>query len=148
MGRFGVLWPRQAAHVDGRPIFRQMHPLRQRECMLERRCQVCGRSAISSSGMLSWLLPGRPRRGLVCVSKPPVCGNCIPEVLDRCPHLHDVRVYTSSDYEPRGVVGLVMAGQGDPDFHEVPLTNGAALAVTLAMALIVRIPDLQLMPIT
>ena len=143
---FDVLWPRQAPHLDGHPIFQQMHPLRQRECMLERRCQVCRQSALSPLGRLSWLLPGQVTSGLVCVSKPPVCVPCISDARNRCPHLHDAQTYTSSDYVPRGVVGLVLLS-ADPDFHEVSFADTSVLAVTLAMALIVRVPDLLPVPL-
>lgn len=138
---FNVLWPRQAPHVDGRPIYRQMHPLRQRECMLQRRCQVCRRSTLTPAGNLTWLLPGTVTSGLVCLSKPPVCVPCISDARGSCPHLRDAHTYISSDYEPRGIVGLVLTGF-DPDFHEVSLADTESLAVSLAMALIVRVRDL------
>src|ERR1043165_6650830 len=44
--RDGVLWIRITTSIgDGRPLYRQMHPFRQRRAMRKLLCQVCARPA-------------------------------------------------------------------------------------------------------
>ncbi|RKN37800.1 hypothetical protein [Streptomyces hoynatensis] len=93
--RHGVLWARVGeAPGSGRPDFRVMHPARQRQCMGERRCQVCGGPADRNGK--GWLFalrrpePGEEAagwpEGLLCM-KPPVCEPCAHLAVQHCPHL-------------------------------------------------------------
>ncbi|MEU7741957.1 hypothetical protein [Nonomuraea sp. NPDC049158] len=136
----GVLWARQKCDRRGKVNYKEMHTLRQRTCMLHRLCQVCEGPALDpSTGRLSWVfheeLPATSGR----LSKPPTCLRCIPEALAACPHLQlDAHVYTSPDYEPWGVKGVVFSTSGRPAFQDIPLTDLPTLELTLARALIVH----------
>ncbi|WP_147450748.1 hypothetical protein [Streptomyces hoynatensis] len=93
--RHGVLWARVGqAPGSGRPDYRVMHPVRQRQAMLERRCQVC--SGPADRNAKGWLfavrrpeaaedMPGWPE-GLLC-TKPPVCRPCARLAARHCPYL-------------------------------------------------------------
>ncbi|WP_433511334.1 hypothetical protein ACQP2T_47060 [Nonomuraea sp. CA-143628] len=140
----GVLWARQKCDRRGKVNYKEMHTLRQRECMLHRLCQVCEGSAMDpGTGRLSWVfheeLPAASGR----LSKPPTCLRCIPEARAACPHLQrEAHVYTSPDYEPWGVKGIVFSASGRPTLQDVPLTDLHTLEFTLARALIVHVSNL------
>ncbi|MEU4225783.1 hypothetical protein AB0F17_15935 [Nonomuraea sp. NPDC026600] len=147
---FGALWARQATNRVGDPDFRALHTLRQRECMLGRLCQVCqGSAADPSSGRLWWVWPAPVAASSAVLSKPPTCRACIPKAIAACPSLRgSAHVYTSDDYEPRGVVGHVFSDVGGVlrmqegllpgRLWEIPLDAFRRLEYTLARALIVR----------
>ncbi|MDT0305806.1 hypothetical protein RM780_02355 [Streptomyces sp. DSM 44917] len=89
--RHGVLWARMAeAPGEGRPDFRALHSVRQREAMLRRLCQVCGGPAERTSR--GWLfLMQRPEgepEGML-TTKPPVCRPCAGLAARHCPRLTD-----------------------------------------------------------
>ncbi len=88
-----VLWfrtPFRPGH--GRPVFGQIHPLRQRRTMRRLLCQVCGGPADCSENGVLWLLkdhredwPTWPDG--MGVTEPPVCVPCVRLSLRLCPAL-------------------------------------------------------------
>ncbi|WP_433893349.1 hypothetical protein [Streptomyces sp. CA-111067] len=103
--RHGVLWARMTwAPGSGKPRFADMHPLRQRDAMLLKLCQVCGKPADRTRE--GWLFleargehmanlpdPSAPYQG--CTSKPPVCSGCAQLAARMCPHLGDPVAFRS-----------------------------------------------------
>ncbi|WP_433509237.1 hypothetical protein ACQP2T_35380 [Nonomuraea sp. CA-143628] len=64
-----------------------------------------------------------------------------------CPCLQrEAHVYTSADYLPWGVKGLVFSASGRPTLQDVPLTDLCTLEFTLARALIVHVSNLRPAP--
>jgi hypothetical protein len=85
--RHGILWMHLSARIgSGQAQFAQLHPIRQRRAIDERRCQICGQRI---SGQLTFLLPdswlGAPT---VETFHPPVCERCAPMAMRLCPHVH------------------------------------------------------------
>jgi hypothetical protein len=81
----GVLWMRTDTSRGGTPQFAQLNVWRQRRCMIDGLCQVCGQSAEGS-----WLIPrveGRPNGRPMTIATPPTCAPCIEEARKVCPHL-------------------------------------------------------------
>ncbi|MEV6156043.1 hypothetical protein AB0L53_37440 [Nonomuraea sp. NPDC052129] len=140
-----VLWARQKCDRRGKVNYKEMHTLRQRACMLHRLCQVCEGPALDpGTGRLSWVFHNKTHAASGHLSKPPTCVRCIPEALDACPHLqHQAHVYTSPDYKPWGVKGIVVPPSGPPTLQDVSLTDRHTLEYTLARALIVHVSDLR-----
>ncbi|WP_433889865.1 hypothetical protein [Streptomyces sp. CA-111067] len=103
--RHGVLWARTTwAPGSGTPQFADMHPLRQRDAMLLKLCQVCGKPADRTRE--GWLFleargphtldlpdPADPYQGFT--SKPPVCSGCAVLAARMCPHLGDPVAFRS-----------------------------------------------------
>ena len=144
----GVLWARQKWQQQGDANYREMHTLRQRECMLDRLCQVCRGPAMNpGTGRLSWVFHEEVRAASGRLSKPPTCMGCIPEARVACPHLQrEAHVYTSADYQPWGVKGIVFSPGEEPVRKDVSLADFYALEWTLARALVVHVQDLHLEP--
>lgn len=148
----GVLWARQEGHRRGRPLLRDVHTTRQRECMLGRLCQVCHGSALHD-GRVWWLLPQGITAPTATLSKSPTCPACIPMALASCRAMAGACAYSSADYEPSAVLGhvfirsaggLQMAEGVRPGFiHEIPLDATRFVARTLARALMVHTWDLR-----
>lgn len=138
---FGWLWARADGPATGTPQFGQLHPRRQRQCMDELRCQVCGRRQPTSRS--TWLLPSSDMQ----TSPPrtthaPVCPSCMRQALALCPHLSrgGWQAFSAQSVEPVGVYADVY----DPDTGRVqmkgtlPLTHpwaGRALAKQRVVAL-------------
>ncbi|MGW5731734.1 MULTISPECIES: hypothetical protein [Streptomyces] len=94
----GVLWARvtQSLGADrlptGAPRWRLIHPARQRECMLNFRCQVCLGDARSPEGLLFLEskkdgVPVSTLSATVRTAQPPVCRQHARTATERCPHL-------------------------------------------------------------
>lgn len=89
----GVLWRQTVARRGvGRPLFSEVHPMRQRRAMTRLLCQVCGKPADRTEGGVLWLMrdhrddwPDWPD-GLASV-EPPVCLQCVGVSLRLCPAL-------------------------------------------------------------
>ncbi|KAB8165788.1 hypothetical protein FH609_015400 [Streptomyces sp. 3MP-14] len=129
----GVLWARSADGCgEGRPVFPAMHPLRQREAMFNRLCQVCAKPASrTSDGVL--FLNQREAEGDgeepdhwegALTTKPPVCLPCAALAVRLCPHLTDPIAIRSRAPRLWGVFGgffvsTLTGGWADP----VPGTN-------------------------
>ncbi|WP_367139433.1 hypothetical protein [Saccharothrix sp. HUAS TT1] len=106
---FGLLW--FSGHDRpgvGEPQFAIVHAQRQRDCMIGRRCQVCG-TPFPRGGPVTFLVPehvvpedGRPFE----TAHPPVCGPCRPYALVQCPHLRQVPFawVVARAYRPTGVL--------------------------------------------
>jgi len=105
-----VLWRRELNRQgSGGPIWGQVHARRQRQAMLEHRCQVCGEALPSTN--VPWLMPraewdnNLPQ--LSCTNNPPTCERCWPIAAARCPHLRAkgfVKFYVAM-VKPWGVLG-------------------------------------------
>ncbi|MFE1959889.1 hypothetical protein [Streptomyces sp. NPDC059479] len=89
----GVLWTRALSRPgQGRPVFGDVHPLRQRRAMRRLLCQVCGGPADRNEQGVLWLLgdhredwPGWPEN--MAATHPPVCLPCAGQSVQACPHL-------------------------------------------------------------
>jgi hypothetical protein len=89
----GVLWRRMPARPgQGRPLFGEVHPLRQRRAMRRLLCQVCGGPADRTGDGMLWLLrdyrddwPDWPEG--MGVAEPPVCLPCAHTSTRLCPAL-------------------------------------------------------------
>ncbi|WP_433891927.1 hypothetical protein [Streptomyces sp. CA-111067] len=109
----GVLWARLSiAPGSGRPIFEAMHSVRQREAMLHRLCQVCGKPAerteqgwlfLSQYTRLTHAMGDSANQGFT--SKPPICPPCARLAVELCPHLTDPVVIRSANPRVWGVSG-------------------------------------------
>lgn len=111
----GWLWMPAPDDPDGgTPEWTQVHPTRQRRCMDEGRCQVCGEQRDD----LVWLPPKYELKetvaGLCAVTyTPPVCVGCVPIARAQCPHL---RRTGPTAYVPRRVLTWGVLG----DIHQIP----------------------------
>jgi hypothetical protein len=87
----------------GAPRLASLHPIRQRECVLKRKCQVCGRSIKPSS---TCLLVGGERhevdgKTLFGFREPPLHPRCAVFALYACPGINRAEVVVSEqrDYD-------------------------------------------------
>ncbi|AXI79065.1 hypothetical protein [Peterkaempfera bronchialis] len=143
----GVLWTRVPSQPGkGTPEFGKVHTLRQRLCMAELRCQICGGPADRSPSGVLWLIDADPselRPGDERTAHPPVCRPCAIRSTTACPHLRPaftalrVRAFlpygvTGALYAPaRPMPVTVNAGQfrlGDP---HLPWVRATQLLLTL-----------------
>jgi hypothetical protein len=109
----GVLWARmQVAPGSGRPMFDRMHSVRQREALLRKLCQVCGKPAdwteqgwlfLSQYTHLTHAMGDSADQGFT--SKPPVCTPCAQLAVRLCPHLTDPVAIRSAKPRVWGVSG-------------------------------------------
>jgi hypothetical protein len=89
----GVLWQREPSRPGhGRPLYGQVHSLRQRRVMRRLRCGVCAGPADRAEQGVLWLLrdhrddwPGWPEG--MGVTEPPVCLPCARVSVHACPAL-------------------------------------------------------------
>lgn len=79
---------------SGRPVFRDVHPRRQRECMEGLLCQVCARPASTTRGGTLFLArrrePEEMRAGWPedsLTAQPPLCVPCARVSVERCHYL-------------------------------------------------------------
>jgi hypothetical protein len=91
----GLLWTRVAARPGvGEPIYRELHPLRQRRAMRRLLCQVCAGPADQTDQGVLWLIhddrgqwPGWPEGAQN--TQPPLCLRCARISVKACPWLRD-----------------------------------------------------------
>jgi hypothetical protein len=110
--RDGVLWIRMSLRPGhGRPLYNQMHPLRQRRAMHRLLCQVCAGPADQTEDGHLWLLTdhrqdwaGWPEGS--ANPFPPVCLACAHLSAQLCPPLRRGFVAVRAHSEPHGVVGV------------------------------------------
>lgn len=110
----GVLWMREGgSRGEGDPEWSQVSTARQRACMLDPRCQVCG--TIIEGTEIPWLLPAsamdrKTRTGLTTMT-PPICETCIPIAMASCPQLGRTKVtaLTVHAYRPWAYFGDYVA---------------------------------------
>lgn len=118
---FGLMWDRDRdAPGTGEPKFAVVHARRQRACMIDRRCQVCGNpfgdepvtflestSLKDDDGNHHYDLPGQPYFTI----QAPVCRTCIPVALRKCPAQRKARharvIVTAHAYHPHAVLADV-----------------------------------------
>ncbi|MEU2725713.1 hypothetical protein [Streptomyces smyrnaeus] len=87
-----------------------MHALRQRQCMLHLRCQICGEETFGRSDeRYLWLVAGsEPLQEGEESWSPPVHESCAAEAVRYCPHLRKSHVAALVDAPMFwGVAGLV-----------------------------------------
>ena len=104
----GVLWARDRQDRSGWPEFGQVNALRQRACMLERLCQVCGQPITESP--IRWLMGPQHLytvQGRYVTMSPPTCERCAELSKELCPHLSTKgsRLLLVQRYEIWGVYG-------------------------------------------
>ncbi|WP_019629335.1 hypothetical protein [Actinomadura atramentaria] len=109
--RHGVLWARNTSSPGvGRPLFKNVHHLRQRRAMRRLLCQVCGTPCGTDA---RWLLSAAEYRedpwpSPVLTSHPPVCPDCVDRSVRLCPHLRDGHVALTADRpRPAAVSGIL-----------------------------------------
>ncbi|WP_053739170.1 hypothetical protein [Nocardia sp. NRRL S-836] len=107
---FGLLWFSGLNKPGvGEPLWAQVHALRQRECMVGRRCQVCG-GTFPHGQAVTFLVPEKdvPEDGSPFETlHPPVCDTCRPWALLQCPHLREQATFvwvTARAYRPTSVL--------------------------------------------
>ncbi|WP_433366884.1 hypothetical protein [Streptosporangium sp. CA-115845] len=152
---FGALWARCGTAQEGRILWPMVHTLRQRRCMLNRLCRVCGEPATDpDTGRITWIMPfAAPGalRSTMSTANPPICKAHLGEALATCPHLRVGApvVCTVSDYFPIGVLANLYgeAGHGRvvETHHQrhIGLDEFNRLHRALATQLIVQVHDLQ-----
>lgn len=110
---WGVLWARTASRIGvGRPLFTDMHPLRQRRSMLRLLCQVCGQPADWNECGHLWLVakpvtapPDWPEGAPVTL--PPVCVACARASVRMCPALRSGYSAVRAHSTVCGVTGVL-----------------------------------------
>lgn len=106
----GVLWRCPPSSVGvGRPLFKVIHPRRQRHAMRRLLCQVCAQPADWDERGVLWLLndyrhdwPGWPER--MANTQPPLCLPCARASVQLCPSLRRGWVAVRSRRHP--IVGV------------------------------------------
>jgi hypothetical protein len=85
----GYLWVDTPTRRLGRPLWGDVHRVRQAACMdtWRPRCQVCGLRL--KARPVDWLVPTAegPRDDIVNTLSPPVCSNCVQLATTHCPVL-------------------------------------------------------------
>ena len=148
----GVLWARQGLGRLGKPQWKLVNTIRQRNAMLRLLCQVCGQPAAGADGRVPWVLADDPddtAKSKGYTNAPPTCAACIPEALVACPRLRrGAAVYTVGSAEPYGVLADTFwpSGGGPVELARgavVPLDAFHRLEYALAKQLLVVLDDLQ-----
>ena len=112
--RNGVLWVRSQFRLgQGRPVFGQVHPMRQRRTMQRLLCQVCAGPADRTEDGVLWLLkdhrddwPSWPNG--MGVTEPPICASCVRVSLRVCPALRKgAAVVRAGSFVAAGVHGIL-----------------------------------------
>lgn len=141
-----TLWMREFndKQGEGEPKFGLVSSTRQRTCMLERRCQVCGQPIAGE--MTPYVFPRwvarKERHGTKqLTATPPTCVACIPIAAKLCPVLRKgENVYYEVAYQrPAGVFGDRWIKVGERKIHDqgdAPLGAPYVLARTLIVDLI------------
>lgn len=153
----GVLWHADRdAPGSGEPQFRQLHARRQRACMAERRCQVCGRhfGALPTTFLeAAAKLPADPAAPFV-TDTAPTCLTCEPVALRRCPaQRRTPRVLvTATTFEPYAVYGDLLGPALDGGIRYQVLgrifpLGDRRLTRVVAKQLLVRITDYTAQPV-
>ncbi len=152
----GVLWERKPLRRGvGRPLFAEVHPLRQRRAMRRLLCQVCGGPADQSDYGVLWLLqdhredwPGWPNR--MGVTEPPVCVPCVGLSVRLCPALRRRAVVVRVGSCPVAGVGGVLYEPGFPPVAvgpaSVELDDEPAIRWVIAAHLIRRLGESRIVP--
>jgi hypothetical protein len=109
----GVLWQRHTARIgDGRPLYKVVHPARQRRVMSRLLCQVCAQAADHTQVGTLWLLPAREvaafdgTDGWV-TRHPPLCAPCARISVRVCPGMQPDYVAIRAHSMVCGVIGTI-----------------------------------------
>ncbi|MEU7278702.1 hypothetical protein AB0A69_07920 [Streptomyces sp. NPDC045431] len=156
----GVLWGRCSQTIrsatnmpTGQPRWKFVHPSRQRETMLELRCQVCVQPAKTPLG---WIFMAGPQElgsesDLVITVQPPVCAKHVRPAALLCPHLDGQPLIFLAQAAPLyGVHGTLYGFSAEHGVHVVdtpehPLPYGHPnLPTFLASQLVRRLKAFQL----
>lgn len=142
---WGVLWSRTVARIGaGRPLFKDLHPRRQRRAMLRLLCQVCAQPADRTEQGSLWLVPGSDIGGWddwpegMCTIYPPLCEHCARLSVRMCPALRTHCVALRARSRICGVSGLVFQPRhpfprlAPTDYDDVVPFGHPAIAWTLA----------------
>lgn len=135
---YGVIWARTASRPgQGRPVFHQMHPLRQRRAMRRMLCQVCGEPAGWTPEGHLWLLVADWQDDLpdwpegVVNQYPPVCVDCARLSARLCPPLRRGFVAVRAHSRIEGVIGVQFCSAGRyPHVTRSPHDDGAPVHYT------------------
>jgi hypothetical protein len=84
--QWGVLWTRIGSRVGvGNPLFKKLHPVRQRRAMRRLLCQVCAQPADQTEEGSLWLVPAGERNsgpeGMTTI-QPPLCVDVLGSVCE------------------------------------------------------------------
>jgi len=147
----GVLWMRSGdARGEGEPEWKEVHSRRQRACMLDPRCQICGMAI--EGGVIPWLLPkavgnAKTRHG-ISTMVPPVCPDCIPVALASCPFLarNEVQLFEVRHYRPWAYFADYVTPQGRHLQGEIPF-DAESLVHIVARQIIVELLDMRRRPL-
>ena len=138
----GVLWTRMTmAPGRGKPLFAEIHALRQRRAMQRMLCQVCaGPADMSDDDGALWLLSDESVEGVkdepLTVAEPPICAACAEQSMRVCPRLRQGRSLLRAQLAPVvGVHGAIYAPaiQG-PRLIDVRAVGFAEPAITRTVA--------------
>ncbi|GAB1508126.1 hypothetical protein [Actinophytocola sp. KF-1] len=151
----GVLWWRTSLRPgSGRPLFGQVHPLRQRRAMRRLLCQVCAGPADRTDDGVLWLLkdhrddwPSWPDG--MGVMEPPICVSCVALSVRLCPALRrSAAVVRARRFPVAGVRGALYRGGPRPvPIAEATLRIGDPRTRWLrATSLIRELNDTTVMP--
>jgi hypothetical protein len=113
----GIFWqPYGDTMGVGRPLFAEVHPIRQKMCMEGPYCQVCGTKMPNKN--VPWIVPpatnsewdrdlSSPDSRPFITHTPPTCRDCWPVAMTLCPHLkaHHFFKLIVKDYSIAGVFG-------------------------------------------
>jgi len=108
----GVLWTRfTTSPGHGRPLYRQMHPLRQRRAMRRLLCQVCAQPADHTDQGHLWILLASWQESDawpddIVNQYPPLCLNCARLSKHLCPPLRRGYVAVRAHSTLYGVIGI------------------------------------------
>lgn len=143
----GVLWQPMGEDLDleGAVRWKDMHTGRQRQAMLEGRCQVCGQLVDRPT---SWLIPGlearayKPNGRPFTTASPPTCEICISIAKEHCPNLnrYEPLKLTVRNWRPVAVFGDMVDRNGRHVMAEVRL-GSPDLARIMARHLVVEVYD-------
>lgn len=143
----GFLWIPDIWDQTGKPQWKEVHPRRQRMCMDEGICQVCGQH----SDELLWVINpaeiGQAPSGATAVTyTPPVCPPCEPIARKFCPKLRSVdwRTYQVRKVLRWGVLGDVYQYPHlDQFFESVVRRHEPDMFATLARQRVVRLTGME-----
>lgn len=154
----GVLWTRTTARIGvGRPLFKELHPRRQRRAMLGLLCQVCGQPADDTDQGTLWLIPGSDvREGEALDGRatihPPLCGPCARISVSMCPALRAGFLLVRARSQVAGVTGVVFRPAYpfprlafDDEYPDVVSFDDPVVAWTLACQLVRELVDVTVL---
>lgn len=139
MRTMGGLYAREGQRGQGEPRWGVLSEERQRECVVERRCQVCRGKLRDGIGVnmvtpLELRLLGRPT-----MTEPLTCIACAKQALVRCPSVREqvsqgsalLAIVTSS------TMALQVIGLDHPDPDVVDALDEAGVSLAVAMCYLV-----------